>query len=289
VACDIPSAYSCNTLESHTHSSLDRRSPCPRDPCSHATPSRNAFPSHTGTLLCPRDTRTPAPKHHTQLPAHVCTLRATSPVPVGPQKPQRHLHRPLPAPSQGKTAQLKPHAASVPFITPTPSPRRKTPGRAVGGVLSGDPHVGAPARAHSSWTRPPPRAGVGRTGRWGMDTVPKTGAGEGTHIARRPNRCGPSCQLRRSRFREISRRPGPADRGRIPALTRFRLPSETRHRRPPLSPAGLEQMTVLEFVLQFPAPGLLPADPYLGAATVSAAWRAPRSLPRRALLSAPPA
>lgn len=104
-------------------------------------PETHPTPKYTSTLLGPRDARTPASKHHTQLPAHVCTLGAPILCP-----PEPEAASPASATlSQGTTTQqLKPLAASVPFITPPP---------ALHGRLTGGPWEERSAEIHT-WVHP---------------------------------------------------------------------------------------------------------------------------------------
>lgn len=160
--------------------------------------------------MCPRDARTPASKHHTQLPAHVCTLGA--PI-LYPPDPETTAPPPPPSLSQGTTAQqLKSLAASVPFITPPPALH----GRLTGGLWekrSAEIHTWVhPSRPtpnrHGLHPEPGPRHRArGASMQSRRQQLRKKRRWSGTRIAGL-DRCG---------LREPPRGPGPADTAGISA------------------------------------------------------------------------
>ena len=143
-----PSRYT--QTHTHTHTPLPEQAHADVRVTRPHTPLHPVM--HTGTLLCPRDTRTPASKHHTQVPVHVCTLRATSSVPVGPPKPQHPPPPPpsTPAPTREECAAKATSVASVPFIPPPQLQHENSEVGSVGEALRADPHVGSPVWAHSA-------------------------------------------------------------------------------------------------------------------------------------------
>lgn len=187
-ACDSELCSLGNTLKAGAYPFPDRCNPVlltrahtPLHPETHPPPHTHTY---TGTLLCPRDARTPASKHHTQLP-RTCAPSEHQSCTHQTHKPQRRLRHPHSARGRLRSSlsrsQHPSHSSPRPQLSTEDS--REGRGRS------------APPRSTRGCTRPGPlgidtastQSRGPRHRAWGFYAVPKAAAAEGTQVAQHPH------------------------------------------------------------------------------------------------------